>query len=75
MVALSMAKRKKSRSIFFFQCDIAGLFWFARLLQLDMQRIEGVDFLEYWALFLKKFEQCMRKVEILQLLVFSIWRL
>lgn len=60
----------------FFQCDFVRVFWFAGPLQLDVDLIQGDDFLTCWSsLYLKKYNTTPDCFDIMSFVAFGLRRL
>lgn len=58
----------------FFRCEHAIVFWFASPLQVDVLQLNGEEFSECWKSLLNKYEKTGNFKEILQVVVFGLWR-
>ncbi|BFG30155.1 hypothetical protein CerSpe_164290 [Prunus speciosa] len=68
-------QERESQVHIFFRCEYARLFWFASSMQLDVPQIEGTDFRACWDNLLRKYGRVEHCNEILQCVVFGLWRL
>ncbi|CAL2239591.1 unnamed protein product [Prunus armeniaca] len=59
----------------FFRCEHARVFWFGSSIQLDASQLIGEEFSECWDNLLQKYEKHRNSQEILQVVVFGLWRL
>ncbi|CAL2280395.1 unnamed protein product [Prunus armeniaca] len=56
-------------------CDFARAFWFASPLQLDVNMLEGEDFISTWQHIMLTFKSSEHAAEAFQWFVFGLWRI
>ncbi|KAM2634685.1 hypothetical protein EV1_025134 [Malus domestica] len=59
----------------FFKCSFARVFWFGSPLQLDVNLVEGDDFLECWKWLWKKYSDEVEADKLMRWVVCGLWRL
>lgn len=59
----------------FFHCPFAGVFWFGSLLQLDVMKVEGGDFLECWKWICKKYGEAKETKQLMRWVICGLWQI